>query len=58
MKVNLEDMTDRERVVLTKRQLMEVIDRCTLNISCDMPKSLIAEVDVPSIIEVEEVLGE
>lgn len=57
MKVSLDDMTERERVVLTKGQLMAIIDGCVLHVECDLPQSLIAEVDMPSIIEVEEVIG-
>lgn len=57
MRVNIHDMADRERMVITKARLFEVVRQCTFSVEGDMSGILIPEVDVPDVIEVEEVIG-
>lgn len=57
MKVNINDMACHERMVVTKDQIFEIVRRCTLSVDDDMGGILIPEVDVPEVIEVEEVIG-
>lgn len=58
MKVNLNVMTDRERIVLTKEQLLKYADSCDINISGIVRDGAYIDVHWPPVIEVKEVIGE
>ncbi len=58
MKVNLADMTGRERMVLTKEQLFEIFDSCGVDPERAGGGMFSAAIDWPACIEVEEVLPE
>lgn len=58
MKVNLEDMTGCERIVLTKEQLFEIFDSCGVDLERVGGGMFSAAIDWPTCIEVEEVMPE
>ena len=63
MRVDLEDMTDRERFVLTKAQLLDFLNDCVcadadVYIAGQYVGDIVPEFTMSSYIEVEEVLGE
>ena len=57
MKVRFDDMTERERVVITKKQLLDFIERCTFDVVGSFNGVAGCDVNTPPIIEVEEVMG-
>lgn len=58
MKVSFDDMTDRERIVLTKEQLLHFVESCTPELLGHLDGGFTIHIDTPPIIEVEEVMGE
>lgn len=63
MRCDLEDMTDRERFVLTKAQLFEILLDCSYGdaeicVNGERIGDFVPEFSVPVYIEVQEVLGE
>lgn len=58
MRVSLADMADRERVVMTKEQIELMLGDVDVTVTCTAGRAAVSyEVEVPSFIEVEEVLG-
>ena len=58
MKVSMSDMTGRELIVITKRQLDDFLDSYALEIQGAGRGPISVDIEWPDVIEVEEVLGE